>query len=254
MSSSAESSSWVTWLRKERVQVLRAAGAELVGTLLLVFFTCGTCVTSGGRGDALVATAFSFGLTLSALVVVIGPVSGCHVNPAVTLGLFLAGKLRLLLAIVYLLAQVLGAAAGAALLAVALGSADRLCVTALALRTTPAQGVLFEAVIVFLFVAVILGVGPSHAPTAPLLIGFALAIGHLLAIPETGSSMNPARSLGPALVSGQWDDHWVYWLGPLLGGGLAGLAHRFLIDDHHYKKCPQRPSKSADPADETTAI
>jgi len=245
-------SNLLRWLNSERAELARTFLAEFVGTALLVIFTCGTCVTSGGN---LVATSLSFGLTLLCLVAVLGHVSGTHVNPAVTIGLLVDGQIQPIKAGLYLVAQVLGASAGAAVLAGILGGTDNLCVTALASSTSPFQGVIFEAVIVFLFVATICNVCESNAQLAPIIIGLALTTGHLLAIPRTGSSMNPARSFGPALISGSWDNHWVYWVGPIIGGALGGAAHRWLfVNKSIYQKVGTTTPPPGEPANVTTAI
>jgi len=241
------------FLMSERGDIIRAALAEFIGTAILVLFTCGTCVASGQRPDTLVATALSFGLTIICLAATLGHVSGCHVNPGVTVGLFLNGQINLIRGGIYIIAQLLGGTAGAALLAGVLKTgAKELCATRLH-GLTPLQGIIVETAIVFILVFVICNVCESNSNLAPITIGLAISAGHLFAIPLTSSSMNTARSFGPAIIQGYWEDHYVYWIGPLLGGALGGLAHRFLFQNKTlYTKCASVPS--GEPTNVTTTI
>ncbi|XP_074599159.1 aquaporin AQPAe.a-like [Brevipalpus obovatus] len=213
---------------------VRCFFAEFVGTAILVIFTCGTCMSSSSHADTLVATALSFGLTVACLVASIGHVSGCHINPAVTVGLLANGSFSLFRSIWYIMAQLLGAVAGAAILNASLVKKGNLCATVL--RVPQAQGIIVEALICFLLVFVVCNACESNALNAPVLIGLAVTTGHLFAIPLTSSSMNTARSFGPAVVAGVWEDHYVYWVGPLVGGALGGLFHRFIFMNRNISK------------------
>ena len=229
----------------------RKFAAELLGTALLVFIAVGVATLSFGFGAdgssfiaGVVATALAFGLTLLALAYVLGPISGCHVNPAVTLGAVVAGRLSLRDAVSYWIAQFIGGFVGA------LALWGMFSTSPLYHRTTTGLGTdgwgaashihigaggafIAEVVLTALFVFVILGVTTSTAnpSTAGLVIGLTLTVVHLIGIPITGTSVNPARALGPALIVGGTSLHqvWLFIVAPLVGGALAALAHKALF-------------------------
>ncbi|PZS19573.1 MAG: aquaporin [Pseudonocardiales bacterium] len=214
-------------------QQIREALAEFVGTLILVFFAVGSAVFGVDRIGA-VGVAFTFGLVLLALAYAIGPTSGCHVNPAVTLGVLLRGGMSLQRAGVYWLAQVAGAIAGAALLKLLTSSFGKVKDQTGTLGSNdwgtsisgPGAFVL-EIILTFLLVFVVLLVtGRAAAPGfAGLAIGLVLTAIHLVGIPLDGTSVNPARSLGPALFHGgtPLSHVWLFIVAPLVGGLLAAL-------------------------------
>ena len=214
--------------------------AELVGTAILVLFGCGAAVLMGAQ-IGMLGISLAFGLAIVAAAYGLGAISGAHLNPAVSLGVALAGRMSLGEAMAYWVAQVLGAILGAGILyLIASGKADY----SLAGNGLGQNGfgpgylgeysltaaLVFEAVMTFLFVTVILGAtGPGAAPGfAGLAIGLTLAAIHLVGINVTGVSVNPARSIGPALfVGGQaMAQLWVFLVAPLVGGALAGIVHR----------------------------
>ena len=211
--------------------------AEFIGTLVLVLFGTGIAVVSGGD---LVATALAFGLAIVAEAYVIGDISGCHVNPAVSLAMLLLKKMTVKDFIYYVIAQVLGALAGTAILFVilkgtALGTASLGANGYLALSATNISlvgALLTEVVLTFVFVYTILGVtsDKKYAPVAGLVIGLALTFVHLLGINLTGTSVNPARSLAPALFLGgeALKQVWVFILAPLVGAALSACVYHFL--------------------------
>jgi MIP family channel proteins len=222
--------------------LIRAAVAEVVGTFMLVF--TGTAVataalleqpTAGMHYDSL-AVALAFGLVLAAIVAAIGHVSGAHVNPAVTLGLAATGKFPWGYVPFYLGAQILGGVLGAVGTWIAFGSPGR--AEASLAATFPAEGVgdvqalILELLVTFILVFVVVSVATDErvAPAvAPLAVGFALAAGVFIAGPTTGGSVNPARTLGPMLVSGEFTAVWVYLMGPIVGGVLAAVLYdRFI--------------------------
>lgn len=219
--------------------------AEFVGTLLLVLMGCGAVVIAGSQ-LGFVGIALAFGLTLMALCYWLGPISGCHVNPAVSFGFFTAGRLSGRDLAGYIIAQLLGAIAGAALLYLIimskLGGYD-IAVGGLGQNGWGIgyQGefgiraaVLFELVASFVFVSVILAVTRKRISTptavAGLIIGLTLGVVHLVGLNITGTSVNPARSLGPALIVGGQaiEQLWVFLLWPMVGGLLGGLADRLI--------------------------
>jgi aquaporin Z len=224
--------------------------AELLGTALLVFFAVGVATLSFGfklagasTSAGVVATALTFGLVLMALVYAIGPVSGCHVNPAVTIGFLVSGRLSLQEAIGYWVAQVVGAILGALVLwGVLSGSPDySRSTTGLGTDGYGSHSMVHldaggafgaEVILTFLFVLVVL-LATAHSATsgfAGLAIGVALTVAHLIGIPLTGTSVNPARSIGPALIVGgsALSQLWLFIVAPLVGGALAAGAYLFL--------------------------
>lgn len=214
--------------------------AELIGTFTLVLFGCGAAVIAGAD-IGLTGISFAFGLALIGMAYGIGPVSGCHINPAVTLGVVAAGRMTLPQAIPYIVAQLIGAAlAAVVLMTIASGKAGYdLSVNGLGQNGwgagylgeyTMAAAFVFETVATFLFVTVILGATGAGAPSAMagLAIGLTLVVIHLVGINVTGVSVNPARSFGPALlVGGQaMAQLWLFIAAPVLGGVIAGLVFR----------------------------
>ena len=195
--------------------------AELVGTFFLVFFGVGTAVVAGDK-VGIVGIAFAFGLGLIAAAYGIGPISGCHINPAVSMGVWVAGRLKTADLIGYWVGQFVGATLGAAVVYLIAGGVGG--------GYSLTSAILYEFVATLLFVIVILGSTQKAAPSgfAGLVIGLTLVAIHLLGIHITGTSVNPARSFGPAIfVGGQAIQQlWVFLLIPTLGGAAAGLLFR----------------------------
>ncbi len=207
--------------------------AEFIGTLTLVLFGCGAAVLGGDHVGQL-GIALAFGFSIVALAYGIGPVSGCHVNPAVSLGAFVAGRMGLMQMIFYWIAQFAGALAGAAILGVIAGSTAHLGQNGwgpgyLGQYSLQAAAV-FEVVATAIFVIVILGAtGAGSAPGfAGLGIGIALAVIHIVGIQITGVSVNPARSFGPAVLAGgqAMAQLWLFFAAPAVGALIAGLIYR----------------------------
>lgn len=214
--------------------------AELIGTFALVLFGCGSAVLAGGEVGQL-GIAFAFGLAIVAMAYGIGPISGCHVNPAVSFGAFIAGRMTLNSMLQYWLAQFIGAILGAAVLyLIATGRAGYDLATNGLGQNGWGPGYLgeyslvaalvFEVVATFLFLVVILGATQKSAPgmVAGLAIGLTLAVIHIVGIQVTGVSVNPARSLGPAVFVGGTaiSQLWLFFVAPLIGAALAGLLFR----------------------------
>lgn len=220
--------------------------AEFIGTFTLVFFGCGAAVIAGmGAGPTsidILGISFAFGLAIVAMAYGIGPVSGCHVNPAVSLGAYLAGRMKMQDLIGYVIAQVLGAIAGALVLSLILSGKAQGWNGGLGQNGWGAgylggysmvSAFVFEMVATFLFLVVILGVTQKGQPNelAGLAIGLTLVAIHIVGINVTGVSVNPARSIGPALVGsganpGALAQVWLFILGPLVGAAAAGLAFK----------------------------
>jgi MIP family channel proteins len=217
--------------------------AEFIGTFLFVLIGAGAICTdqamrgSGGSGMGLIGIALAHGLALAIVITAVGHISGGHINPAVTIGFWVTRKMSTLLSLGYWIAQLLGAVCAAYLLAHLfpalvenspwLGTPDLTDFTRL-------NGILLEAVMTFFLVFVVFAtaVDPKGAfnKIAGFAIGLTISADILLGGPFTGASMNPARSFGPALASRHWQNHGVYWAGPLLGGVLAAWVYdRFLL-------------------------
>lgn len=214
--------------------------AELIGTFALVFIGAG----AGALGiGGLVGVAFAHGLVLACFVYAYGHVSGTHVNPAVTLGVLLAGKIAAGRAVAYWIAQMIGGALAGYALAWCLGGTETgLGATVLAqglqaggatIDVTPAMGVVIELILTFFLVNTVLNAGVSGkaGAFAGLAIGLTLAFAILMGGPLTGASLNPARTFGPALATGNWADFWVYLVGPLAGGAVAALLYRGVLEE-----------------------
>jgi aquaporin Z len=226
----------------------KSLAAESLGTAWLVLGGCGSAVLAAGfpqLGIAFAGVALAFGLTVLTMAFAIGHISGCHLNPAVTLGLWSAGRFPSRNVVPYVVAQVVGATAGAAILAaIASGKADfNLVQSGFAANGfgehSPGgyglhAALICEVVLTFFFLMIILGATSKRAPAgfAPVAIGLGLTLIHLISIPVTNTSVNPARSTSQALFVGGWalQQLWVFWLAPIAGGVLAGVVHRWLAD------------------------
>lgn len=227
--------------------ISRRASAEFLGTFWLVFGGCGAAVLAAAfpkTGIGFAGVAFAFGLTLLTMAYTIGPISGCHINPAVTFGLFLAKRFPGRDVIPYMVAQVLGAIVAAAVLYwIASGKpgfvAGQFASNGYDAFSPGGYGMLSalvaEIVLTFFFLMVILGATERRAPVgfAGLAIGLALTLIHLISIPIDNTSVNPARSTGPALFAGgaALSQLWLFWIAPLIGGGLAGLIYPVLFGE-----------------------
>lgn len=209
--------------------------AEFVGTLFLVLVACGVAVITGAN---IIATSLAFGLVIVAMAYSIGNVSGCHINPAVSLAMWTTGKMTLKDFVGYVISQCLGAVAGSAILGVLLDRFDMLGANGFGgtgqLASSAGIAILIEIILTFIFVTTILGVTSKkeNGSVSGIVIGLTLTLVHLLGIPFTGTSVNPARSLGPALLQGgeALSQVWVFILAPLLGALLAGLFYKFVLD------------------------
>jgi len=221
---------------EERMETTwKAAVAEFVATFALIFIGAGSVIVAGVGGSGLVGGALAHGLVLALMVSITAHISGGHVNPAVTIGVWVTGKITSFRAVVYILAQLAGAIVGALLLRLVMPeelwriSGAPLGIPILAPGYGSGKGVLAEAILTFFLVFAVFGTavddrGP-FSKTAGFTIGLVLAFDILAAGPLTGAAMNPARALGPELASGTWTDWWVYWVGPVAGGVIAGVVY-----------------------------
>jgi aquaporin Z len=219
--------------------------AELVGTLWLVLGGCGSAVLAAGFPDlgiGFAGVALAFGLTVLTMAYAVGHISGAHFNPAVTFGLWAGGRFKGSDVFPYILAQVVGGIAGAGILyAIASGNPEFSVAGGFASNGYGAHSpggyslaacLVCEVVMTFMFLVVILGATDDRVPTgfAPIAIGLALTLIHLISIPVTNTSVNPARSTGPALFVGDWATAqlWLFWVAPIVGALLAGAFYRAL--------------------------
>ena len=208
--------------------------AEFIGTFVLVFFACGTAAVVGcsaDKGTGYLLTALAFGLVIVAMAYSIGNVSGCHINPAVSVAMLVSGKLSVVDFIGYVVAQFAGAIAGAAALMGFVGKESGLGANAL-YEGDVVKSLVIEIILTFVFVIAILGVTSKTDNNAVcgIVIGLSLTLVHILGISFTGTSVNPARSFGPALFVGgdALANVWVFIVAPLVGGVLAALVYKFL--------------------------
>lgn len=229
----SKSISRVSFLESIR-QSKREAYAEGIGTFILVFAGTGAVMVNQISDGAIthLGISFVFGAVVAALIYGIGHLSGAHFNPAVTLAFWASGFFPKGRVLPYILAQVAGAIAASTLLLIALGPVAKLGAT-LPLDDNWLQSLVLETVLTFILMFVILGSGlDRRAPVgfAGLAIGLTVGLEAAFMGPITGASMNPVRSLGPALVGGIWQHHWVYWVAPILGAQLAVIIYRQLSD------------------------
>jgi aquaporin Z len=225
---------------------MKQYGAEFFGTFWLVLGGCGSAVLSAAFPDVgigLLGVAFAFGLTVLTMAYAIGHISGCHLNPAVSIGLWAGGRFPANKLIAYIIAQCLGAiVAGGVLYLIASGKADFSLAGGFASNGygehSPGGYSLFSAlvteiVMTMMFLLIIMGATDSRAPQgfAPLAIGLGLTLIHLISIPVTNTSVNPARSLGVAIYVGDWAlaQLWLFWVAPIAGALLGAVIYRFII-------------------------
>lgn len=218
--------------------MIKKFAAELIGTAVLVFFGCGAAVLAGFDVVGQLGIALAFGFAIIAMAYGIGPVSGCHVNPAVSLGAFVAGRMSAKDMVIYWVAQFIGAVIGA----IILGSIAKTGFAQLGQNGFDAgspggyslhAALIFEIVATAIFVIAILGVtgAKGHGAFAGVSIGITLAVIHIVGIQVTGVSVNPARSFGPAILAGgqALSQLWVFIVAPLVGAALGGLLFRLKL-------------------------
>jgi aquaporin Z len=229
--------------------MVRKMISELVGTMLLVLFGCGTAIAVNAYVNSIFNTSFTFtiliialafGLILMALINTIGRVSGCHVNPAVTIAMLIDRRIDLFDSIIYICSQIVGGLCGAYILKLifttesSFGANGFDKLSLLPITTTQWIALIVEAILTFVFVLVVLSASDEKNKTEnpSLVIGLTLTLVHLFGIPFTGTSVNPARSIGPALVTGgdALSQLWVFIVAPLAGGILAALFYKFVIN------------------------
>lgn len=228
------------------MNLLNRTGAEFFGTFWLVLGGCGSAVLAASFpnvGIGLLGVALAFGLTVLTMAYAIGHISGCHLNPAVSIGLCAGGRFPAKDLLPYIAAQLLGACAGATILfMIATGKAGFSLASGFAANGYGEHSpggysliacLISEIVMTFMFLLIIMGATDKRAPQgfAPIAIGFGLTLIHLISIPVTNTSVNPARSTGVALFVGEWamSQLWLFWLAPIIGAILGGFIYRWLL-------------------------
>lgn len=217
--------------------------AELIGTMVLVLLGCGSAVFAGGMADTVGAgtgtlgVALAFGLSVVAMAYAIGGISGCHINPAITLGVWLSGRIRSRDAFMYMVFQVAGAILGSLILSLLVSTGGYGGPTSTGANLydlgEAGQAFLAEAIFTFIFVLVVLGSTDEKkgaGSLAGLAIGLTLTLIHIVCIPITGTSVNPARSIGPALLEGgqALSQLWLFIVAPFVGGAFSALVWKFI--------------------------
>lgn len=224
------------------MSLFKRSATELLGTFWLVLGGCGSAVLAAS-GIGVLGVALAFGLTVLTMAFAIGHISGCHLNPAVSVGLYVGGRFSARELPAYIVAQVIGGVLAAALIYFIASGKEGFDLAASGLasngygehspgRYSMAAGFVTELVMTAMFILIILGATDKRAPAglAPVAIGLALTLIHLISIPVTNTSVNPARSTGPALIVGGWaiEQLWLFWVAPLLGAAIGGISYRWL--------------------------
>ena len=230
--------------------IAKKLGAEFIGTFWLVLGGCGSAVLAAAFPDVgigLLGVSLAFGLTVLTMAYAIGHISGCHLNPAVSIGLWSGGRFSAAELAPYILAQVFGGLTGAAVLYVIASGQAGFDVTAGFASNGYGEhspggysltaALVTEIVMTFMFLIIILGATDERAPKgfAPIAIGLGLTLIHLISIPVTNTSVNPARSTGVAIFQGEWaiSQLWLFWLAPIVGAVLAGIVYRWFETDNN---------------------
>lgn len=244
--------------------MVRKLMSEFVGTMLLVLFGCGTAVAVNTYVSSIynvslpftmVLIALAFGLVLVAIANVFGNISGAHVNPAVSIAMAIDKRISVIECIEYVIVQILGGIVGAELLGIIFGGYESLAanafgnLSALPTITTMGTAIIVEIILTFTFVLVVLAVSAKKDKgTNGLIIGLTLTLVHIMGIPFTGTSVNPARSIGPALFMGgeYMSQLWVFILAPVVGGVLAALFYKFVLKEKEVKEPASIPAKVED--------
>jgi len=234
--------------KNHKEETMKRYGAEFLGTFWLVLGGCGSAVLAAAFPDVgigLLGVSLAFGLTVLTMAFAIGHISGCHLNPAVSIGLYVGRRFEAKELLPYIIAQVLGGiAAGGVLYLIASGKAGFDVTAGFASNGygehspggySLGSAFITEVVMTFMFLIIILGATDERAPKgfAPIAIGLGLTLIHLISIPITNTSVNPARSTGVALYAGGWtiSQLWLFWIAPIIGAAFGGIVYRFLGDN-----------------------
>ncbi|XP_033337304.1 aquaporin AQPAe.a [Megalopta genalis] len=243
---------WLSVLMKEdatRWEMLLAALAEMVGTALLVFIGCTGCIGSLGVSPSVLQLSLTFGIAVLIAIQCVGHISGAHINPSITIAAMILGTKSLPMTAVYILSQCIGSLVGYGFLRLITPaemvysttpeSAASFCVTDVNANLTIIQGFGAEAFATGILVLFACGLwdhrNSANSDSVPIRFGLCVAVLCIVFIPYTGCSLNPARTLGPAVWNGYWRDHWLFWLGPFTGSVVASSMYRFLFRDNRHE-------------------
>ncbi|XP_076651922.1 aquaporin AQPcic-like [Halictus rubicundus] len=243
---------WLRNLMKEDAtgwEILMSALAELVGTALLVFIGCTGCIGSLGVAPSVVQLSLTFGLAVLTAIQCVGHISGAHINPCITLAAMVLGTKSLPMTAVYILAQCIGALVGYGFLVLITpqeliysstpDTGASFCMTDVNANLSTMQGFTAEALATGILVLFACGIwdhrNSRNSDSVPIRFGLCITVLCIVFIPYTGCSLNPARTLGPAVWNGYWSNHWVFWLGPITGALVASLMYRLLFLDNRNK-------------------
>uniref|UniRef100_A0A1B6MT02 Aquaporin n=1 Tax=Graphocephala atropunctata TaxID=36148 RepID=A0A1B6MT02_9HEMI len=220
---------------KDLAQLGRGIAAEFLGTAILLWIATSTCAQFPDNGGT-VQVSLTVGFVVATIIQSLAHVGGCHINPAVTLGFMIMGKTSALRGLLYVVAQLVGAVVGTEIYKIATPenlTGVGLCSNRVnsAAGVTAQQALVVEMVLTFCLVLVILSVcdphrQPHHGGTGPFIVGLTVSAAFLMGLRYSGVSLNPARSFGPALLSNYWENHWIYWVGPLTGAAVASYMYR----------------------------
>ncbi|XP_062453317.1 aquaporin-2 [Rhea pennata] len=217
------------------VAFTRAVFAEFLATLIFILFGLGSALNWPSASPSILQIALAFGLAIGTLVQALGHISGAHINPAVTVACLIGSHVSFLRAVFYVVAQLLGGVAGAAILheITPPDAREGLAINKLHNETTTGQAVTVELFLTFQLVLCVFASTDERREdnlgSPALSIGLSVAVGHLLGIRYTGCSMNPARSFAPAVIVGDFSDHWVFWVGPLVGAAAASVIYNYIL-------------------------
>ncbi|XP_054006937.1 aquaporin AQPcic-like [Hylaeus anthracinus] len=249
-------SPWLSNLMSENASgwdTLMIGLAEVIGTAILVFIGCTGCIGSMGFTPTVVQISLTFGLAVMIAIQCIGHISGAHINPAITLAALILGKKSLPMSVLYIAAQCFGSLIGYGLLkamtpvelmyATTLDDADSFCMTEIHKGLSPLQGFVAETIATAILVFFACGLwdhrNSSNTDSAPIRFGLCVTVLCFVFIPYTGCSLNPARTLGPAIWNGYWSHHWIFWLAPFSGAVIASLLYRCLFLPKRSQGCCQ---------------
>nr|AOS89749.1 aquaporin [Helix pomatia] len=244
-----------------------ALPSEFIGTLIIILLGCGSWTGIPLASDAILRIALTFGLAVGTVVLVFQHISGAHVNPAVTAAALVTRRVSIIRGVLYIIAQVIGGIVGAGILygLTPSGIKKQIWANDIPDGIGQAQGFGVELIITFVYVLTVFACQDEKRSdfkgSNPLTIGLAAVVCHLFAVPFTRAGMNPARSFGPAVITAAWRNHWIFWVGPVVGGVLAGLLYEYVFAAgatfDGFKKCllrTKKPKKEQEPDQEKTPL
>lgn len=230
----------------------RAVIAEFLGSAFFLLATTVVCLVSGTGAAAHIAIGIGIGLSITTGIILVGHVSGGHLNPAVSFAMVIAGKVSILRGLLYIVGQLVGAIVGSAFTYGLISASGTLGATIPASGVSEAQGfgleLLFTLILVLYVFSITDGAKTVDTGVTAIGVGVCILVAHVCLIPLTGCGINPARSFGPAVVGNQWTSHWIYWIGPLVGGLVGAILYKFVLG--HCDEAAAEPAAAEEPAAE----